>query len=224
MRARTTIIVTGLVTALLIIGLSSAATIKGIVYDYELKPVTGAMVHVNTTPQQTMVTQQGAYEFELAEGTYELRVTRVTQGLLREEASATITITSQGTYTYDLILFQELTELEEPVLEAFDDEEEIRTISPVFLLIILLAVIGGGVYAVVRMKKQIEREIREEDDLAEKLAKHIKQEKRTTQKELRKAFPYAEATISLALTSLEAQGRIKKVKRGRSNIIIHEKD
>lgn len=43
---------------------------------------------------------------------------------------------------------------------------------------------------------------------------------RTTQTELRKKLSYSEAKISLMLTDLESRGLIKKIKKGRGNIII----
>lgn len=46
------------------------------------------------------------------------------------------------------------------------------------------------------------------------------QEGRTTQKDIRKNFPSSEAKISLILTDLEAQGKIRKIKKGRGNVVV----
>jgi len=43
---------------------------------------------------------------------------------------------------------------------------------------------------------------------------------RMTQRELRKRMPYGEAKISLMLADLEDRGLIKKIKKGRGNIIV----
>ena len=43
---------------------------------------------------------------------------------------------------------------------------------------------------------------------------------RTTQKDIRRNFPSSEAKISLVLTDLEAQGKIRKIKKGRGNVIV----
>jgi uncharacterized membrane protein len=43
---------------------------------------------------------------------------------------------------------------------------------------------------------------------------------RTTQKELRSVLPYSEAKVSLMIAELESIGRLKKIKRGRGNIIV----
>ena len=44
-----------------------------------------------------------------------------------------------------------------------------------------------------------------------------------TQKEIRKHFAMGEAKISLLITELEALNKIKKIKKGRSNVIILNK-
>ncbi|MBD3260043.1 hypothetical protein GF371_05465 [Candidatus Woesearchaeota archaeon] len=69
-------------------------------------------------------------------------------------------------------------------------------------------------------KKQ-EKESKTEDD-ADKILSFIKQEGgRTTQLDIRKRYPsYSEAKISLIIADLEEQGKIKKIKKGRGNIII----
>ena len=40
-----------------------------------------------------------------------------------------------------------------------------------------------------------------------------------TQKEIRKNIPYSEAKVSLWITELESDGKIKKIKKGRGNVI-----
>ena len=56
-------------------------------------------------------------------------------------------------------------------------------------------------------------------DLSE-LYEFIRKHKRTTQKEIRKTIPLSEAKISLMITDLESRNLIKKIKKGRGNIII----
>ncbi len=43
---------------------------------------------------------------------------------------------------------------------------------------------------------------------------------RTTQKDIRKKIPLSEAKISLMISELESLGRVKKIKKGRGNIIV----
>ena len=74
-------------------------------------------------------------------------------------------------------------------------------------------------------KKDIEEktEIKEEiepDEILEKVYNIIKKEKRITQKELRKQINLSESKISLVISQLEAEDKIKKIKKGRTNILI----
>ncbi|HLD88847.1 MAG TPA: hypothetical protein VI894_01435 [Candidatus Nanoarchaeia archaeon] len=88
-------------------------------------------------------------------------------------------------------------------------------------------------------KKEEKKEEREETNLEQKEGKNKKLgldqyenkimeilercEGRTTQKDIRKEIPLSEAKISLVLSDLEAKKLIKKIKKGRGNIIILEK-
>jgi len=68
-----------------------------------------------------------------------------------------------------------------------------------------------------------------EETLAKKPAKLSKEERqvleiiqrehRLTQKELRKKLPWSEAKVSLIVADLEERGLIKKLKKGRGNIL-----
>ncbi len=60
------------------------------------------------------------------------------------------------------------------------------------------------------------------DDLRELYDLILKKGGRTTQKEIRKDAKYGEAKVSLMLADLEDRGLVKKIKKGRSNIIIAE--
>ena len=52
----------------------------------------------------------------------------------------------------------------------------------------------------------------------------IKENKgRITQKDIRKQIPLSEAKISLMITELEDKGIVKRIKKGRGNIIILSK-
>lgn len=60
----------------------------------------------------------------------------------------------------------------------------------------------------------------EEPDELSQLAEFIRENKRVTQKDIRKQFPMSEAKISLMLTDLESQGKIRKIKKGRGNVVV----
>lgn len=60
-----------------------------------------------------------------------------------------------------------------------------------------------------------------QENYLEEVLKIIEEEDgRTTQKEIRKKIPLSEAKISLLIAELEHKGKIKKIKKGRGNIII----
>jgi uncharacterized membrane protein len=59
------------------------------------------------------------------------------------------------------------------------------------------------------------------DDAAKAVLDIIKNEKRITQKDIRKQLPDSEAKISLVISELESKGIVKKIKKGRGNIIIY---
>ena len=62
------------------------------------------------------------------------------------------------------------------------------------------------------------------EDLADKVLNFIKEnDGRTTQKDIRKQFPLSEAKISLVITELEHKGLVKRIKKGRGNVIILNK-
>jgi len=86
---------------------------------------------------------------------------------------------------------------------------------------------GAGVYSGTNHedKKADEKILEEEKDPKDKIYEFIKQKGgRVTQREIRNNFPVSQATISLILTELENDGKLKKIKRGKGNIIILNKN
>ncbi|MFC1723099.1 hypothetical protein ACFL0V_03090 [Nanoarchaeota archaeon] len=69
-------------------------------------------------------------------------------------------------------------------------------------------------------KEQFEKAQRSGDETKIILDILKKEGGRATQKEIRKHIPLSEAKISLMIAELESQGKVKKVKKGRGNIII----
>ncbi len=58
------------------------------------------------------------------------------------------------------------------------------------------------------------------DDLKEVIRIMEKHGGRMTQLDLRKSLPYSEAKVSLMISDLESRGIVKKIKKGRGNILI----
>ncbi|MBN2458300.1 hypothetical protein JXB31_04180 [Candidatus Woesearchaeota archaeon] len=68
-------------------------------------------------------------------------------------------------------------------------------------------------------QEKLDEEFR--DPVAQAVLNILKKEKRITQKEIRKQLPDSEAKISLVISEFESKGIIKKIKKGRGNIIIY---
>jgi len=140
-----------------------------------------------------------------------------------------ITIVEEGNYVLDLILFPDLTEDTELIenreqLDIIYEEDNknylwiIAGLSAVILVFVVFFIFNKF-----RKKKKKSVEV-EGIDAVEEVIKFIeKEDGRTTQKDIRKQFPVSEAKISLIVSELEHKGIIKKIKRGRGNLIVLNK-
>ena len=209
-----------------------AAIIHGSVYDLELNTLSKAVVSINTTPQQVLVSQNGTYSFTVQPGAYEIIAQQKRLDLIARE---NLTITQNGDYVLDLILFPDLSTEESLLNETVDVQEydEPATAKQPVNWAIALGVAALAVLAALLWRHQKrhaapkKEETKKEEakpvtkaDLEDILAFVRKEGGRTTQKDLRKAIPYSEAKISLMVAELESQGKLKKIKKGRGNIII----
>lgn len=205
-------------------GLASAATIKGDVYDLSLNKVRDVVISIDSTPKQSVVAKDGSYSFSLGKGSYTLSV-KSDKGSVEE----TIEIDEDGVFNLDLILFPADEEIEDLDLEI--DIEEDSKLLLISIIIILVLLILGLLYWRFKPKKLEEEKneeskevIGESSDLDE-LIEFIKEEGgRTTQKDIRKKFGLSEAKISLMITELEHKNKVKRIKKGRGNIVILEKN
>jgi uncharacterized membrane protein len=219
----------------------SGAIIHGSVYDLELNTLSQAVIEINTVPRQVMVSRNGTYAFTVSPGQYIITARQARLGLLTQE---NITVQQEGSYVLDLLLFPDLDAEDELLNETLDvddyDEPVIEQagIGRIVIGLAILAVFAAvGWYYFNRRKpegKEAKHEAAEEPhakpaseekrpakaDLAEILAFVRSEGGRTTQKDLRRAIPYSEAKISLMIAELESQGKLKKIKKGRGNIII----
>ena len=209
-----------IMAALLSIQLASAATVHGSVYDDRLRPLQDVKMEIDTVPKQTYVSKEGTYTFTLPLGEYTLKAEYIENGMTKLSAEETIPITEEGDFVVDIILFEPL-DSEELLEDSLIDIEDINLDEDgsnyaLYLVIATIAILISGIFLFKRSKPK-----KKEDDGTEKLLKIIRDEGgRTTQKELRKRFPLSEAKISLMITELEHKGKIKKIKKGRGNIII----
>ncbi len=225
---------------LLLSSFASAATISGYVYDLSFEEVDNAVVEIDTEPHQVKVTKDGLYRFSVPPGQYTIRASK---GDLSVEEN--ITVSRDGNFTRDLILFPSFEEekLEDDLdQDLFEDalipQEEHRSYM---WYILLLGIIALGNLAFVfrrRIRRAFNRSFKggdalsdafvqpssASDDLRSKVLAYLDdQHGRSTQKEIRRQFPFSEAKISLVISELENEGIIKKFKRGRSNVIVLRK-
>lgn len=206
---------------LLIPSLALGSTIQGTVYDLGLTP-TESVVTISTTPAQRAVTEEGKYSFNVSRGTYTLVAVEQQGNTIIAQANETITINNEGTYRVDIILYP-TADLEDKDIPDAQDINDLwgntgRNYTSIILGICLAILVFGIITWIVLRKKP-----QTTDDELSNVLDYIRKEKRTTQKDIRKAFPHSEAKISLALTQLEKEGKIAKIKKGRGNVITHKK-
>ena len=216
---------------LLSISLVSAATIQGTVYDIGFQPVKNAIIEISTVPAQTIITIDGAYLIELPSGDYNLTAKKITNGIITDSTEELVSIESDtGSYQIDLVLFPSLNN-DPPGSEGInfglkDEYFKPQTVLPLIIAILSLIIITV-IIGIKKRKSQHEKKellIKEEPILPTELEKVIQilknNDKRMHQKHLRKELNLSEAKVSLMIADLESQKKIKKIKKGRGNIII----
>lgn len=208
-----------------------AASIEGTIYDIELNTVKNAVVEIDTTPRQSFVSKNSTYFFDVPVGEYTITAAHK-QGIVQES----VVIKDDGSYNIDLILFPDFSEEVEILDESDLDISTAYTEEPdysLYYLVGFLAVLVVLIIVIFSYKKKLESKLKEEikeikdikkeedleKDLKELVAFIKKEGNRTTQKDIRKNFPQSEAKISLMISELEHKGKIKKIKKGRGNII-----
>ena len=219
-----------------IIPIANAATVQGSVFDIFLDELDKAVITIDTEPQQTSVSKGGAYSFELPPGTYTINAIFYGEDTTYE-AEEEIKIKKEGNFRIDLILTPNLdSELLGDDNSEFEDlntdftlEEESSGISwglIITLIAILLIILYFHLSKSHFIREIDESELKSEnEEELEKVLKFIKSiGGRATQKDIRKKFPSSEAKISLMITELESKGLVKKIKKGRGNIIILTKE
>lgn len=220
----------------------NATTISGTIYSPDFEELSDAILKINTTPMQQYIAKNSTYSFDVLPGEYELEAKYYEKNFLRYETVETIQIKETGSYVLDLLLFPPLKEesLYEADLNLSLSEEEIgiegnnektnQNINYILILEIAFAIILGTLlyFLICKLRKigkatikikENEKTVDESEKYYNLLVDTIKKEKRTTQKELRKLVPLSEAKVSLIITELEDKKLIRKVKKGRTNVI-----
>jgi uncharacterized membrane protein len=229
---------------ILCVSMANAAVISGTIYDLALQKESDIVVEIDTMPQQLIVSKDGYYAFNVKPGNYTLHAYTALS-----ESMESITVTDDGEYVLDIVLEDKVLETLEDI-SLTDSGIDVSSSVPngdgtllkhklLWILagsIILLAIILLMLYLLIyrRRHKHLKhvdnksipkREAAElVDEYEHKILNIIKKEKRTTQKDVRKEVPLSEAKISLILTDLEDKGKIRKIRKGRGNVLIFVKD
>ncbi len=218
---------------LALIQLASATTLHGTVYDISLDVVQNAVITIEGVQKQVIVAKTGIYSVELPIGNYTFTVQKGNETLLHED----ILITADGDFNIDLVALQLLDEFDEALADEIENvtaaiEEEPPARNYLLISLLLLAIIITTYFFFKHAKplegKKAQKKQERKQELSAELPEDLqpiiefvkKQDGRTTQKEICKAFPFSEAKISLMLADLEARGLVQKIKKGRGNIIL----
>ncbi len=211
-----------ILVALFLIPSISAATLHGTIYDSDIEVVNGVVVTINTIPEQTAVASGGSYSFEVNPGNYVVSFEYFENNELVYSSEEEISIVEEGDYLMDVILLPNLNEeIDDDNFEVVNPYEEFNLSWIVVLIAFLVAayILWNNLKKRPREKKTIL-----EEDEVERVVEFIKEEGgRTTQKDIRKKLLFSEAKASLILTELEHDKKIRRIKKGRGNIIILNK-
>jgi len=208
-----------MVLSVLIIQFASAATLSGSIYDLELESVNSVLIEIDTTPVQRVVAQNGTYTLELPKGRYTLTARQADKDLL---VQIPVIIEKEGSFVLDIVMLPSLEDIE--LLGDFDalelDVDEPKPTWP--YVIVAIALVGIiAIRALKRKTPKVKSETSEVKKDAAKVLDIINNEGRITQRELRAKLPeMSEAKVSLIVAELEHEKKVKKIKKGRGNVII----
>ncbi len=240
-------IILGIFLILSLVFNAQAARVYGTIYEWSdlEKPLKNVIIEVeqNSTRVHYNISNDGSYYFEVLPGNYTIKAKYYNNNLLEFIGEENVHIDDvEESRNLDLLLVPPT----DSGIESLGDinlsgemdprEPDYSFYLPLFIVIIL---IGSVILFFLKKKKRMqlletnepapvektdwqstEREL--PDDLKELYKLILEKGGRTTQKDLRKEVRYGEAKVSLMVADLESRGLIKKIKKGRSNIIIAE--
>lgn len=197
-----------------------------------LEKVNGVVVEINSSPKQRIISNSGEYSFSLPIGDYRIFAYHEDNtGVQKTEEL--ISVTNEGDFILDLFLFPDISN-EESISNTsefnfqapFKSTNSFSYILLIIIFILVIFIIIAIIFFFRRKESKTNDNIVNSDsnDLIHKLLRLIEaSDGRITQKEIRKEIPMSEAKISLMIAELESIGKIKKIKKGRGNIIVLNK-
>ncbi len=225
---------------------AQGAKVYGTVYewsDFE-KPLKNVIVELeeNSTKVQYNVSTTGTYVFDhISPGSYLVKARYYRNNILEYAGEENVSVEDvEDVKNIDLLLFpptdSEMEYLGDINLTDDADFKKENALSDYIIIIPILA-FSGLIVFLVRKKKSTPDEIIKDatpssqgeekkglpEDLQVLYDLIVRLGGRTTQKELRKKMACSEAKVSLMIADLEYRGLIKKIKKGRANIILAQK-
>lgn len=136
-----------LIALVLVSNIAFSATVSGTAFEwFSFEAVKDIIVEIDTTPNQTLVSPDGSYSFDVNPGTYTLTAQYFENNLLVYEASETVVIEEDGNFTIDLLMFPALGS-DEFLLNDFNElDASIEVLEPVYNL---PQIIGGVILVVI---------------------------------------------------------------------------
>ncbi|MBT3690980.1 hypothetical protein HOG16_01920 [Candidatus Woesearchaeota archaeon] len=196
----------------------SATTLHGTVYNIDFDVVEDVIVEINSQPKQSMIASGGVYSFELNPGDYTLIANYYIGDELIASTTEEVSIIEEGDFVLDLILFPNF---DDELVEDFDFDDNDGSNNYIYWIIgALILVILLFFYIKKKKPKEKKFDRDEADDVLEFIKKS---DGRTTQKEIRKNLGLGEAKTSLIISELVHDKKIRRIKKGRGNIIILNK-
>jgi len=216
------------------------ATVHGTAYDlWTFTPLENVIIEVysNSVLRMQTISVDGTYSLSLSPGSYTIVGKHYRGSFLVSDAQENVTLQSHDNITLDLIMFPTFEENELP--ENYDntiaeDWVEAGTawwpILGAAMALALVGVVAASYYLKILSKKRLRAKKVEKapsvkvvglpDDLREVMDAITESGGRINQVELRQKLPYSEAKVSLMVADLENRGLVRKIKKGRGNIII----
>jgi uncharacterized membrane protein len=183
----------------------------------EFLPVANAVVKFVGPEYAQIVTNDGQYETTLTPGIYTAYAYHYVNGTLQSYAKESIIVSGEST-TFDFVLFSAAfgDVAEDPVVE------QPEPVSTDLVIFALLGVAAAVLLFLLSRKKTtaIVGKNRDLDEDAHTVLEMIRRnEGRMVQKEIREILKWSETKMSLVVAELEASGHIKRIKKGRENIL-----
>lgn len=211
-----------------------AANLSGSVYSMDsFDAVRGVVIKAEGASTYQTFSMDGSYEMDIPAGEYTVKAFYYVEGNLEGYAEDRITLGGGGA-SYDFVLFapdefESVVGFDVPeVDEEIPEQKQDWTPFIVGGAVLLVAV---AAYFLFGKKKDEEKGVQgEEENLPPQKHELDEEEKRVleilkgsegmrNQKELREIMKCTEAKMSLLISGLEAQGYVKRIKKGRENIV-----